>query len=160
MAASFNSSSWWHKGNVTSTDIRGIFNEFNDPDPYSASGLTGWGPNINLVKDPRWGRNQEVPGEDPTLTSAYAAAFVHGLQGGAAAQRDGALTIAACCKHFLANSLESWNGHTRHNFDAQVPTRALVDYYLPAFQGCVMEGNAKGVMCRWVLLLLLLLLLL
>ena len=93
---------------------------------------------------------QEVPGEDPTLTSAYAAAFVTGLQGDRAPARpNGALTIAACCKHFLANSLESWHGHTRHNFDAKVPTRDLVDYYLPAFKSCIMEGRAQGVMCSY-----------
>ena len=103
-----------------------------------------------MQRDPRWGRNQEVPGEDPTLTSAYAAAFVTGLQGGAAARRGGPLTIAACCKHFLANSLEGWYNYTRHNFDARVPVRDLVDYYLPAFKSCVMEGKAKGVMCSCV----------
>jgi beta-glucosidase-like glycosyl hydrolase len=73
---------------------------------------------------------------------------VTGLQGGLVAG-GGPLTIAACCKHFLANSLESWHGHTRHNFDAQVPARDLVDYYLPAFKSCVMEGRAKGVMCSY-----------
>ena len=87
----------------------------------------------------RWGRNQEVPGEDPMLTGSYAANFVQGLQGlqseyppakshGPIDSKDGHMMIVACCKHFLANSLESWNGHTRHNFDARVPLDDLADY--------------------------------
>lgn len=59
------------------------------------------------------------------------------------------MMIVACCKHFLANSLESWNGHTRHNFDAQVPLNDLADYYLPSFKACVMEGKSRGIMCSY-----------
>eukprot|EP01045_Picozoa_sp_COSAG04_P031196 COSAG04_NODE_5686_length_1526_cov_2.276104_3_plen_193_part_00 len=133
-----------------------------------------------MQRDPRWGRNQEVPGEDPeltgqctlanrqslphrkdrTLTPSFfvlsdAANFVQGLQGSAVPEYPegvdptGKTMIVACCKHFVANSLESWNGHTRHNFDAKVPLDALSDYYLPAFKGCVMEGKVKGIMCSY-----------
>ena len=84
-----------------------------------------------------------------------AANFVQGLQGSAVPEYPegvdptGKTMIVACCKHFVANSLESWNGHTRHNFDAKVPLDALSDYYLPAFKGCVMEGKVKGIMCSY-----------
>ena len=80
---------------------------------------------------------------------------MQGLQGSAVPEYPegvdptGKTMIVACCKHFVANSLESWNGHTRHNFDAKVPLDALSDYYLPAFKGCVMEGKVKGIMCSY-----------
>jgi beta-glucosidase-like glycosyl hydrolase len=94
------------------------------------------------------------------LTGQYAANFVQGLQGlqseypaakshGPIDSKDGHMMIVACCKHFLANSLESWNGHTRHNFDAQVPLNDLADYYLPSFKACVMEGKSRGIMCSY-----------
>ena len=89
-------------------------------------------------------RNQEVPGEDPMLTGAYATAFVSGLQGSGPQ-----VQVAACCKHFVANSLENWEGHTRHNFDAPVPLAELHDYYLAPFRACVMEGRSLGIMCSY-----------
>ena len=73
------------------------------PSGPSLGQIDYWSPTINMQRDPRWGRNQEVPGEDPMLTGAYASAFVRGLQGGDAKH----LQITACCKHFVANSLES-----------------------------------------------------
>ena len=95
------------------------------------------------------------PNADPKSFCADAANFVQGLQGSAVPEYPegvdptGKTMIVACCKHFVANSLESWNGHTRHNFDAKVPLDALSDYYLPAFKGCVMEGKVKGIMCSY-----------
>ena len=111
-------------------------------------GIDYWSPTINLQRDPRWGRNQEVPGEDPMLTGAYAIAFVHGLQGGKGEDPDH-VQVAACCKHFVANSLENWHGHTRYNFDANVSKEDLYEYYLPPFRACVMEGKSLGVMCSY-----------
>ena len=89
-----------------------------------------------------------MPGEDPVLTANYAAQFVRGLQGEVGGAEGSKLQIAACCKHFVANSLEHWNNWTRHNFDAQVSKADLASYYLPAFRSCVMEGHALGIMCR------------
>lgn len=96
------------------------------------AGLTYWSPNINIFRDPRWGRGQETPGEDPFLSSEYAIAYVSGLQGQeydadlshlAFSQRKNAqnvLKVAACCKHFTAYDLEAWGGYTRYTFDALV----------------------------------------
>lgn len=82
------------------------------------AGLTFWSPNVNIFRDPRWGRGQETPGEDPLLAGAYAASYVRGLQG-----NDGSrLKVAACCKHFTAYDLDNWNGVDRFHFNAQVPT--------------------------------------
>jgi len=109
-------------------------------------GIDYWSPTINLQRDPRWGRNQEVPGEDPMLTGAYATAFVSGLQ---SLDDGGGAQVVACCKHFVANSLENWQGITRHNFDAPVSAEDLAEYYLPPFRACVMEGHSLGIMCSY-----------
>jgi len=105
---------------VVSTEGRAIYNQ-------GRSGLTYWSPNINIVRDPRWGRTQETPGEDPKLTSTYAVYFVKGLQEG---HYDGSQTpniggpkrlkISACCKHFTAHDLDNWKGYDRNHFDAKV----------------------------------------
>eukprot|EP00887_Chlorella_sp_A99_P002667 scaffold6.g2667.t1 len=117
-------------------------------------------PNINIFRDPRWGRGAETFGEDPVLTGRFARAFVRGLQwGGAAAPQVGAgagsaaaprgfLKAAATCKHFAAYSLEELDGVTRMGFDAVVDARDLRDTYLPAFEACVREGVAS-VMCSY-----------
>ena len=146
LGSAFNDSLYWLIGHVDGLEGRAINNLRNHATQNKyGDGLDYWSPTLNLQRDPRWGRNQEVPGEDPTLTGQYAANFVRGLQG----EGTGGVTIAAACKHFVANSLESWKGHTRHNFDAKVPLRDLVDYYLPPFKACVMEGRSKGVMCSY-----------
>jgi beta-D-xylosidase 4 len=97
-----------------------------------------------------------APGEDPLLTSLYARHFVQGLQqpprNGSSTTTtntgDTKLQVAACCKHFVANSLENWMGHTRHNFDARISEADLNDYYFRPFQECVQAG-AAGVMCSY-----------
>ncbi|RZS28806.1 hypothetical protein BHM03_00062455 [Ensete ventricosum] len=84
-------------------------------------GLTFWSPNVNIFRDPRWGRGQETPGEDPITASKYAVAFVRGLQGDTATGgRSGQLMASSCCKHFTAYDLDRWNGSVRYNFDARV----------------------------------------
>jgi len=124
LAASFNSSSWWYKGDVTSTDIRGVFNTFNvSADPYTATGLTGFAPNINLVKDPRWGRNSEVPGEDPLLSGRYATAFTNGMQqvrtsAGHGVHREGVVKMRSYLKHFTAYSVEAARTRPDTSLDA------------------------------------------
>jgi len=85
-------------------------------------GLTLWAPNINIFRDPRWGRGQETPGEDPLLTSLYGASYVRGLQGFnfVGKQVFDRLQASACCKHFVAHDLGNWRGTTRYTFNAKV----------------------------------------
>ncbi len=100
-------------------------------------GLTYWAPNINMFRDPRWGRGQETCGEDPFLTSMIAAAYIHGLQG------DGEFFKAtACAKHFAAHSGPE---RKRHGFDAVVSAKDMNETYLPAFRKSV-EAGVAGVM--------------
>lgn len=86
--------------------------------------MTMWSPNINIFRDPRWGRGQETPGEDPLVASRYAVAFVRGLQGddfeGGRLSNDGRLLLSACCKHLTAYDLDHWKGIHRFTFNAQV----------------------------------------
>lgn len=94
---------------VVSDEARAMYNG-------GMGGLTYWSPNVNIFRDPRWGRGQETPGEDPLVVGTYAANYVKGLQG-----NDGdRLKVAACCKHFTAYDLDNWNGVDRFHFNAQV----------------------------------------
>lgn len=81
------------------------------------AGLTYWSPNVNIFRDPRWGRGQETPGEDPLVAGVYAARYVRGLQGTDDGDR---LKVAACCKHFTAYDLDNWSGVDRFHFNAKV----------------------------------------
>lgn len=83
--------------------------------------MTFWSPNVNIYRDPRWGRGQETPGEDPYLNSEYARRFVDGLQGNEA--QVGFLKVSACCKHFAAHSIEEG----RDSFDAVVTEQDMAD---------------------------------
>jgi beta-glucosidase len=103
-----------------------------------------WAPNMNILRDPRWGRGSETFGEDPVLTSNITTAFVGGLQG---SQQD-QVSVAAVCKHFTAYSLEEADGEMRFYFNAKVTKQDLTDTYLPAFQACV-AANARGIMCSY-----------
>jgi beta-glucosidase-like glycosyl hydrolase len=97
------------------TEARAIYNS------GQLQGLTFWAPNINIYRDPRWGRGQETPGEDPLTTSTYATLFVRGLQGDSYnGSRALVLKASACCKHFTAYDLERWGNVTRFTFDAMV----------------------------------------
>jgi beta-glucosidase len=102
-------------------------------------GLNFWSPNVNIFRDPRWGRGQETWGEDPFLTGEMAAAFVRGLQG----DNPKYLKSAACAKHFAVHSGPEGE---RHTFDAIVTKRELYDTYLPAFKKLVQEANVEAVM--------------
>ncbi len=104
--------------------------------------MTFWSPNINIFRDPRWGRGQETPGEDPYLNAEFARMFVDGLQGDE--NRVGFLKVSACCKHFAAHSLEE----NRHSFDAVVTKQDMADTYLPAFKACV-ESNVTSIMTAY-----------
>ena len=105
-------------------------------------GLTFWSPNINIFRDPRWGRGQETYGEDPFLTSRLGVAFVHGLQG----DDPNYLLAAACAKHFAVHSGPE---SLRHNFDASPPEADLYETYFPAFEALVREGRVEAVMTAY-----------
>eukprot|EP01087_Luapelamoeba_hula_P020330 TRINITY_DN6926_c0_g1_i1.p1 TRINITY_DN6926_c0_g1~~TRINITY_DN6926_c0_g1_i1.p1 ORF type:complete len:914 (-),score=97.58 TRINITY_DN6926_c0_g1_i1:66-2807(-) len=110
-------------------------------------GLNFFTPNINLVKDPRWGRNEEVYSEDPYLTSRLAVAYVRGMQQG---PDDSHLLAGCCCKHFAAYDVENLpNGTQRYEFNAIVDTRNMWETYMPAFRACVVEAQASAVMCSY-----------
>jgi beta-glucosidase len=133
-----------------STEARAKYNEAQrrppvaEVDPGAApgrtAGLTYWSPNINIFRDPRWGRGQETYGEDPHLTGRMAVAFVKGMQG----DDPHYLKVVATPKHFAVHSGPE---PLRHTFDAKVSEYDLVNTYLPAFQAAVTEGKADSVMC-------------
>lgn len=123
------------------------------------AGLTFWAPNINIFRDPRWGRGQETPGEDPATTAAYAVEYVRAFQGESRTERDGGtrekgasngpLMLSACCKHFTAYDLENWGGFSRYSFNAKVSKQDLEDTYQPPFRSCIEEGHASCLMCSY-----------
>ncbi|XP_061371889.1 beta-xylosidase/alpha-L-arabinofuranosidase 1 [Gastrolobium bilobum] len=140
-AASFNSTLFEAIGRVVSTEARAMYN-------VGLAGLTYWSPNINIFRDPRWGRGQETPGEDPLLSSKYATGYVKGLQ-----QTDDGdpnkLKVAACCKHYTAYDLDNWKGVQRYTFNAVVTQQDLDDTFQPPFKSCVIDGNVASVMCSY-----------
>ena len=138
-SASFNRSLWFSIGRSVGREGRGLRNAGN------FSGLTFWAPNINLLKDPRWGRGQETPGEDPLLTSEYAMSYVSGIQ----ERRGDFLLASACCKHFYDHNLEFSSGIDRFHFDAHPLDIDLADSFLPAFETCVKRAKASCVMCAY-----------
>jgi beta-glucosidase len=103
------------------------------------TGLTFWSPNINIIRDPRWGRGQETYGEDPCLTAKMGVVFVKGIQG----DDPHYLKLVATPKHYAVHSGPE---SERHHFDAQVSERDMRETYLPAFEACVKEGQAASVM--------------
>ncbi len=105
-------------------------------------GLTFWSPNINLVRDPRWGRGQETYGEDPYLTGQLAVRFIRGLQGSDPRY----LKVVATAKHFAVHSGPE---PERHTFNARIDERDLRETYLPQFEAAVKEGGAYSVMCAY-----------
>ncbi|MBA0600142.1 hypothetical protein Gorai_006340, partial [Gossypium raimondii] len=109
------------------------------------AGLTYWSPNVNIFRDPRWGRGQETPGEDPVLAGKYAANYVRGLQSPTGIR----LKVAACCKHYTAYDLDNWNGVDRYHFNARVSKQDLADTYDVPFKSCVVEGKVASVMCSY-----------
>ena len=106
------------------------------------NGLSFWSPNINIFRDPRWGRGQETYGEDPYLTSRIGVAFVKGLQGNDPKY----LKVSACAKHFVVHSGPEKN---RHEFNALPNERDFRETYLPAFQALVEDAHVESVMCAY-----------
>ncbi|KAK8954832.1 Beta-D-xylosidase 1 [Platanthera zijinensis] len=142
-AASFNSSLWELIGRAVSDEGRAMYNGGH-------AGLTYWSPNVNIYRDPRWGRGQETPGEDPNLAGRYAVSYVRGLQQ-ATGGRSGYLhlKVAACCKHYTAYDLDNWHGMDRFHFNAKVSKQELEDTFDVPFKACVVEGKVASVMCSY-----------
>ncbi len=113
-------------------------------EPKRYQGLSFWTPNINIFRDPRWGRGQETYGEDPYLTERMGLAVVRGLQGSTNSHYR---KLLACAKHFAVHSGPEWN---RHSFNIeQLPERDLWETYLPAFKALVQQGGVAEVMCAY-----------
>ncbi|PUZ44399.1 hypothetical protein GQ55_8G087000 [Panicum hallii var. hallii] len=138
-AAAFDDGLWFRIGQAIGREARALFNV------GQAEGLTMWSPNVNIFRDPRWGRGQETPGEDPAIASRYAAAFVRGIQGNGSSL----LQTSACCKHATAYDLEDWGGVQRYSFVPRVTAQDLEDTFNPPFRSCVADGGATCVMCAY-----------
>ncbi|HEY1161055.1 MAG TPA: glycoside hydrolase family 3 N-terminal domain-containing protein, partial [Terracidiphilus sp.] len=130
-------------GNVISTEARAKYNEAQRQGNHRIFyGLTFWSPNINIFRDPRWGRGQETYGEDPFLTARLGVAFVHGVQG----DDPNHLRAVATSKHFAVHSGPET---LRHGFNVDPSPRDLEETYLPAFRATVTEGHVQSVMCAY-----------
>ncbi len=139
LAASFDEDLIYEVAEAISTEGRAKFNmqqKHNDRDIYK--GLTFWAPNVNIFRDPRWGRGHETFGEDPYLTSRLAVRYIEGIQGNGEFMK-----AAACAKHFAVHSGPE---NLRHEFNAEISEQDLRETYLPAFQACVEEAHVEAVM--------------
>ncbi|HEX2925399.1 MAG TPA: glycoside hydrolase family 3 C-terminal domain-containing protein [Ruminiclostridium sp.] len=140
MAATFDEDLIYEIADVISTEGRAKYHNFQkkgDHDIYK--GLTFWSPNINIFRDPRWGRGHETYGEDPYLTSRLGMRFVEGLQG----HHEKYLKTAACAKHFAVHSGPEGE---RHSFNAVASKKDMYETYLPAFKKLVQDANVEAVM--------------
>lgn len=140
LAATFDEDFVEKVADAISTEGRAKFNmqqAKEDTDIYK--GLTFWSPNVNIFRDPRWGRGHETFGEDPYLTSRLGVRFVEGLQG----HDENYLKSAACAKHFAVHSGPE---DIRHSFDAVATKQDMYETYLPAFKACVQEAGVEAVM--------------
>jgi beta-glucosidase len=140
MAATWNPELMHKMATVVSDEARAIHHEaLRRGIRQIYTGLTFWSPNINIFRDPRWGRGQETFGEDPYLTASLGVAFIRGLQG----DDPHYLKLVATPKHFAAHSGPE---SSRHWFDAQVDEKDLRETYLPHFEACIREGGARSIM--------------
>ena len=140
LAATFDEEFIEKVADAISTEGRAKFNlQQAQGDSGIYKGLTFWSPNVNIFRDPRWGRGHETFGEDPYLTSRMGVGFVKGIQG----HDENFLKAAACTKHIAVHSGPEG---VRHSFNAQVGKQDLYETYLPAFKACVQEGHVEAVM--------------
>jgi len=140
LAAMWNEELLYEIAEVISTEGRAKYNKAQADENYSRYyGLTFWSPNINIFRDPRWGRGQETYGEDPYLTSRLGVTFIKGLQNNGSEH----LRTAACAKHFAVHSGPE---DTRHGYNVNVSEKGLYETYLPAFEACVKEARVEAVM--------------
>ncbi len=143
LAATFDDELIYRVASAISDEARAKFNasvSIGNREQYT--GLTFWAPNINIFRDPRWGRGQETYGEDPYLTSRIGVAFVKGIQG----NNPKYLKAAACAKHFVVHSGPE---ALRHEFNAVPSKKDFVETYTPAFEALVKEAKVEGVMCAY-----------
>jgi beta-glucosidase len=142
MAATWDAPLLQEVADTIATEARAKHNDYvskHNGDSAQYYGLTFWTPNINIFRDPRWGRGQETYGEDPFLTAQFGVAFIRGLQG----DDPKYVKAMACAKHFAVHSgLES----ERHHFDAEPPERDFYETYLPQFEAAVRKGRVGAVM--------------
>ncbi len=144
-ASSWNPELFHREGRVIGIEGRAKFNDYanaHNGDSRWWAGLTYWTPNVNIFRDPRWGRGQETYGEDPFLTAEIGIQFVKGIQG----DDPNYVLAMACAKHFAVHSGPE---PTRHSFDAVISERDLFDTYLPQFERIVREGQVAGVMSAY-----------
>jgi beta-glucosidase len=142
MAASFDPALLHTVADTIATEGRAKNREYREAhngDSSNYSGLSFWSPNINIFRDPRWGRGQETYGEDPFLTGRMAVAFIQGLQG----DDPKYVKAMACAKHFVVHSGPEVD---RHTFDAEPTERDFYEVYLPQFEAAVKEGRVGAVM--------------
>lgn len=143
MAAAWNDALIKEVASSIADEGRAIYHDAQSKGDYSQyHALTYWTPNINIFRDPRWGRGQETYGEDPYLTAKIGKAFVRGLQG----DNPRYLKASACAKHYAVHSGPEKN---RHSFNSDVSTYDLWDTYLPAFRTLVVDAEVSGVMCAY-----------
>ena len=143
LGATFDSDLAYRVSSAISDEARAMYNVTNAKGYHTQyGGLTFWTPNINIFRDPRWGRGQETYGEDPFLTSKIGTSFVKGLQG----DNPNYLKTAACAKHFAVHSGPE---KVRHEFNAEATPKDLWETYLPAFQSLVEEAKVESVMCAY-----------
>ncbi|MDD4115520.1 MAG: glycoside hydrolase family 3 N-terminal domain-containing protein, partial [Massilibacteroides sp.] len=143
MAATFDDEALLQTFTMVSDEARAKYHQFQKNGEYDRyKGLTFWTPNINIFRDPRWGRGMETYGEDPYLTTRMGIAVVKGLQG----DNPDYFKTHACAKHYAVHSGPEWN---RHEYNAVVTPRDLWETYLPAFEALVKEGNVQEVMCAY-----------
>ena len=142
MAATWDTPLIHQEGEVIATEGRAKFNEYtrtHDGNAAIYTGLTFWSPNINIFRDPRWGRGQETYGEDTFLTGETGVAFIRGLQG----DDPNYIKVMACAKHFAVHSGPE---PSRHTIDVSPPERDFYETYLPHFEMAVREGHVGGFM--------------
>ena len=140
LAATFDEELVGKIGDTVSTEGRAKFNQFSKKgDRGIYKGLTFWAPNVNIFRDPRWGRGHETFGEDPYLTGVLGTAYIKGLQG----ENKEHLKAAACAKHFAVHSGPEAD---RHYFDAKASVQDMYDTYLYAFKRCVADAGVEAVM--------------
>ncbi len=143
MAAMFDTTQMYNVAEVISDEARAKYNDAVSRGKRGIyQGLTYWSPNINLFRDPRWGRGMETYGEDPYLTGRLGVAFIKGLQGNDPRY----LKLVATAKHFVVHSGPE---STRHSFDAHISGYDFYNTYLPHFKAAVQEANVQSVMCAY-----------
>ncbi len=146
MAASFNPDLLYNVFDATSTEMRAQYNKrmLNGGEDEKFHSLSVWTPNVNIFRDPRWGRGQETYGEDPYLTSVMGTSVVRGLQG---PEDSKYRKLWACAKHFAVHSGPEYTRHTANLTD--ISPRDLWETYLPAFKALVQDANVREVMCAY-----------